>query len=237
MIGVIILVPYLYMALPLWLVMGLLALAMLSILYFAAEPVLRSRLAAWLVVLVLVGTDIWSNLQFGATSISFLIVNNTVLILAVVGATNLWAQGGMKARDVTVLAGVLAVYDLLATSLLPLMSDLLARLASLPFAPLLAWGAGSNFLAIGLGDLLLATVFPLVMRKAFGRSAGIVAMAINLGVIASLMALIVLVNANVMVPVMTVLGPLMALQYGYWLRRRGHERTTRQYLLIEPLNQ
>jgi hypothetical protein len=33
--------------------------------------------------------------------------------------------------------------------------------------------------------LLLATVFPLAMRKAFGRSAGIVAIAINLGAISS----------------------------------------------------
>jgi predicted component of type VI protein secretion system len=36
-------------------------------------------------------------------------------------------------------------------------------------------------LSIGLGDLLLMTVFPLVMRKAYGRPAGIAAIAIGLG--------------------------------------------------------
>jgi hypothetical protein len=36
-------------------------------------------------------------------------------------------------------------------------------------------------------------------------------------------------------PVMTVLGPLMVLQYLWWSRRLGPERTTRAYLLAEPL--
>ena len=36
-------------------------------------------------------------------------------------------------------------------------------------------------------------------------------------------------------PVMVVLGPLMVLQYAYWRRRRGVERTTWQYLQVEPL--
>jgi len=31
-------------------------------------------------------------------------------------------------------------------------------------------------------------------------------------------------------PVMVVLGPLMVLQYGYYRRQRGLERTTWQYL-------
>ncbi len=236
MIGAIVMVPYLYLALPLRLAAGIFALAVLGILYLAAEPVLRSRWAIWAVVLALVGADIWTNLRFGPTSVPFLVVNNTVLVLAVVGATNLWAQSGMKARDITVLAGVLAVYDLIATSLSPLTTDLFTRVASIPFAPLVAWGTGGDQLSIGLGDLLLATTFPLVMRKAFGRSAGIAAMAITLGTIAALMVLLGLGNVYVAVPAMTVLGPLMVLQYGYWLRRRGHERTTWQYLQTEPSN-
>ena len=118
---------------------------------------------------MLLGADVWTNLRFGATSVPFLVVNNTVLILAVVRATNLWVQGGMKARDITVLAGVLTVYDLVATSFLPLMWDLFARLAGIPFAPVVAWGVGSQQVSIVLGDLLLMTAFALVMHKAFGR--------------------------------------------------------------------
>ena len=59
---------------------------------------------------------------------------------------------------------------------------------------------------------MLVTVFPLVMRKAFGRTAGIAAMAINLGAIAATMAFLQLAKVEVGVPLMTALGPLMVLQ-------------------------
>ncbi len=36
-------------------------------------------------------------------------------------------------------------------------------------------------------------------------------------------------------PLMVVLGPLMGLQYLYWRRRRGQERTTWHYLQEEPM--
>jgi hypothetical protein len=135
-----------------------------------------------------------------------------------------------------VLAGVLAIYDLIATSLLPVMSDLMGRLASIPFAPLMSWGTGSQQLVIGLGDLLVLSAFTLVMRKAFGRSAGILAMAVNLVTLATLMTLLVVGNVPVIVPVMTIVGPLMVAQYGYWNRRRRPERTMHEYLQAEPLS-
>ena len=63
----------------------------------------------------------------------------------------------------------------------------------------------------------------------------IAAMVINLSMIAALMVLVELGNVYVVVPTMTALGPLIVLQYGYWLWQRGYERTTRQYLQTEPL--
>jgi hypothetical protein len=85
--------------------------------------------------------------------------------------------------------------------------------------------------------LLLATVFPLVMRKAFGRTAGVAAVATSLATTGAMLALITLGAVNVALPMMTVLGPLMVLQYGYWIRRRGRERTTWQYLQAEPMDE
>jgi hypothetical protein len=236
MIGAIVVLPYLYLGLPLWLVAAIFASGVLSIHYFTVGPILRARWATWLITLMLLGIDIWSQFQFGATSTPYHLVNNTVLVLSIVGATNLWAQSGMKARDVAVLAGVLALYDLIATSVLPLTTDLLLRLTSIPLTPLVTWGAGNEGLGVGLGDLLLATVFPLVMRKAFGRAAGIVAIVTTLSVSAVMLALLMLANLTVTLPAMTALGPLMVLQYGYWIRRLGRERTTRQYLQAEPPN-
>lgn len=168
MVVFIFLVPLLYLALPLWLAATLLLLVALSILYFALEPVLHARWAIWLATLLLLVLDSAAALLFGTGQNVFLAVNNLVLLLIVVGATNLWVQSGMKARDAALLGVFLALYDFIATSRLPLMGDLVARLGSLPLAPMVAWSSQHTLWGIGLGDLLLAAVFPLVMRKAYG---------------------------------------------------------------------
>jgi hypothetical protein len=236
MIGMVILVPFLYLWLPLWTVAGLLALASTSLLYFTWEPVLGSAWSIWLVTILLAGADLFTALLPGSSPAWFFAANNVVLVISVVGVTNLWAQSGMKARDAAILGAALAIYDLIATSILPLMNDLFARLEGLPFAPELAWpvNAAGDWLGIGLGDLVLAAVFPLVMRKAFGRLAGIAAMLIGLGAIGLLILSVLLGFVNIF-PVMVVLGPLMVLQYTYW-RHRRQERTTWQYLQAESLN-
>jgi hypothetical protein len=233
MIGGIVLVPYLYLVLPTWMVATLLAVGAASVLYFVWEPVLPSRLLVWLAALAFVGADIWASIQFGAVSDQFFLINNVVLLLMVVGLTNLWAQSGMSAREVAILGAFLAIYDLTATWLLPLMTDMITRLAALPFTPMMGWGVNSTntWVGLGLGDLLLVSVFPLVMRKAFGKSAGITALVIGL---ATLIALMLMPIAQVF-PVMIVLGPLMVLQYLYWMRQRGRERTSWQYHQDEPL--
>lgn len=227
----IVLVPFLYLLLPLWLVVSLLLLAALSILYFTWEPVLHARWAIWLAALIPLLVDIGAVLLFGTKNNSFFAVNNAVLIVVIVGTTNLWAQSGMKARDAAILGVLLAVYDFIATSQLSLTSDMITRLADLPLTPMLSWSSGSIIMGIGLGDLLLATVFPLVLRKAFGRPAGITAIVLALAAIGLLLAL----PLQGMFPVMVVLGPLMGLQYLFWSKRQGQERTTWQYLQEEPL--
>jgi hypothetical protein len=230
MMLLIILVPLLYLALPLWLAATLLLLVALSILYFCWEPVLHARWAVWLAALGLLAVDSAAAFLLGTSQNAFFAVNDALLLLIVVGATNLWVQSGMKARDAALLGVFLACYDFIATARLPLMGDLVTRLSGLPLAPLVAWSSEHTLWGIGLGDLLLASVFPLVMRKAFGRPAGLAALLLALAAIGTLLAL----PLQGYFPVMVVLGPLMVLQYLYWRRRRGRERTTWQYLQEEP---
>jgi hypothetical protein len=97
-----------------------------------------------------------------------------------------------------------------------------------------AWPvAGDTVLLIGLGDLLLAAVFPLVMRKAYGRTAGLTALLVALLALAGVLLLPVSGLLQATFPVMVVLGPLMVVQYIYWRRRNGRERTTQEYLQME----
>jgi len=238
MLSGIILVPYLYLVLPRWLVAGLLGLGLLSLVYFLLEPILRSRLGIWLVIIICLGLDVGAALRFGGQSVVFFAVNNVVQVMVVIGVTNLWAQSGLKARDAAILGVALTGYDFLFTSVLTIMTDLFNRLAGLPFTPLVGWPIGADgggWLAIGLGDLLLAAVFPLVMRKAYGRRAGITALVIGLGAMGVVVVLPILGILQGIFPVMVVLGPLMVLQYLYWRRQRGPERTTWAYLQAEPM--
>ncbi|HEY7126559.1 MAG TPA: hypothetical protein VH540_21655 [Ktedonobacterales bacterium] len=229
MVPLLILVPLLYLLLPLWLTAALWLLVTLSILSFTWEPLLPTRWSIWLVAVTLLASDCGVAFM-GTRQNAFFAVNDFAVLVIVVGITNLWAQSGMKARDTALLALLLAPYDFITTIQLPLMSELLTRLSALPLAPLVAWSSGHTLPSIGLGDLLLAGVFPLVMRKAFGRLAGLVALGLALATIGVLLAL----PLQGGFPLMVVLGPLMGLQYLSW-RRRGPERTTGRYLLEEPM--
>lgn len=230
----IILIPHLYLALPGWLVSAILALGSLGILQLLLEPVLPAPSLSWVVAGGLVGAETLLAARAGTSSLAYLALNDLVLILLVVGVTNLWAQSGLKAHDLAVLAAVLTVYDLTATALLPLTTELIERLAGLPFTPLLMWPTPDDgWLGLGLGDLLLATVGPLVLRKAFGRTAGILAIVIALVTIGVVLTLPLLGLLRGAFPVMVVLGPLLIGQNAFWMHRRGSERTMSAYLAAE----
>ena len=237
MMGFIVLIPYLYLALPVKVLAAVLTLGTISILYFVLEPVLVARWAVWTGCLLVAGADIGALIIYGWASRQFFAVNDAVLVIVAAGVANLWAQSGMKARDAAVLGGALTIYDLVSTSILPLMGDLMASVSNLPFAPMAAWAAGkpAHWAGIGLGDMLLAAAFPLVMRKAFGRDAGATALIVGIAAIGCLLASFGLGLLRHIFPAMVILGPAMALQYTYWRRRCGTERTTWQYLKAEPL--
>ena len=76
-------------------------------------------------------------------------------------------------------------------------------------------------------DLLLAAVFPLVTRKAFGRTAGLLALGLGLVTLTGMLVLLDLRLVQITLPAMVALGPLT--QYLVWQRRLGVERTTLQY--------
>jgi hypothetical protein len=179
----------------------------------------------WFVVLALIAANLISAAQLGVNHPVSVLLNNLNFILAAVGIANLWAQTGLKARDAGLLGALLVVYDFVATTLLSVMDDMLRRLSGLPFAPILAWGSGVSYAGVGLGDLLLATCFPLVMRKSYGDPAGWLALALSLASIIFVFAL----QSLRTFPVMVVLGPVMVIQYLFWNQRRGAERTMREY--------
>src|SRR5256885_1661624 len=109
---------------------------------------------------------------------------------------------------------VIMLLMVILVPLLYLVLPLWLVVCLLALAASLAWGSSGMTLGIGLGDVLLAGVFPLVVRKAFGRRAGIAALALALCAVGTLLAL----PLRGLFPAMVVLGPLMLLQYLWWRR-------------------
>lgn len=203
--------PVLYLGLTRPLAAALLGAAILGVLYTLAEPVLRARWAVWLAALALTGADVAA--ARGGPGITQQAVNDLVVLLTVAGMANLWAQGGMSPQALAALAAFLAVYDPVATTWLPVTEALMAHLGDGPFAPLLSWGDGAHQISIGLGDLLVAATYPLVMRRAFGVAAGRVAFALAVGALAVVLLVVALGARGTVLPAMAALGPIIVLHY------------------------
>ena len=225
--------PFIYLALPPGLAAGLLGLVLLGMLQLTLEPLAGSR-RSWLAAALLTAVDLVAWLRFGPSSAPTVAANNVVLVIATVGIANLWAQSGLRARDAAVLAGALTIYDEVFTSQLTVMASLFGHLGALPFAPLGGWPVGDGgWLAVGAGDLLVMTVFPLVLGRAFGRGAALLAMALGFGTLAAMLMAVALGLVASTFPAMLGLGPVCVLQYLVWATVRGPERTTWQYRLAE----
>jgi hypothetical protein len=227
-------VPLLYLVLPIAIVATLVAAIAFNILYFGCEAAVRRRAAALAIAATIVGGNVAVTAAFGAGTVPTVVTNDVALVLVAAVVANMLAQAGMSARNLALLAAGLTVYDVAATSFMSLMEDVLIRLFELPFAPLLLWREGENLLGLGLGDVLLLALAPLVFRKAFGRRAGAVAAAVGFCVTTIVLALVRSGVLEVAVPVVLALGPLTIVQYLVWRRRAGAERTTREYLVAEP---
>jgi len=232
---IVVFLPFLYLAVPPFVAALILLIVMTSILAVICGAVLPGRLGL-AVAIALAAADVAVSMTAGGSDLA-LVVNDVVVGLAIVGVANLWAQAGMRAAHLAVLAAGLTVYDIVATSVMTQTGELMERLAGLPFAAIIAWpsGAPGEWLGIGVGDLLVASTFAIVFRKAYGRTAGLVAAASAIGCIA---LLLVLANMRVFsgtFPVMVILGPVVIVEFLLWRSRRGPERTMQRYLTEEPL--
>lgn len=189
----------------------------------ALAPLARGR-ASWLIAAALCAADVvcteWAG-PHGA-----MVVNDVVIGIAVIGAANLWVQSGMRSVHIAWFAAFLAVYDLVATSLTSSTEDFIHRVHGIAFAPEWVFTLGHDPVAIGLGDLLLLSVFPLAAHRSFGVVAGIAAAVVGVAVVAAYALAYRYGVLHGAAPVLTVLGPLVLVQHHVWIRLRAHERTT-----------
>lgn len=226
--AVLVAIPPLYLHLPRAVLATVLTVFGFGLVYQTLAAATR-RVLALGVTLALCAAEVALVAAGSANTAAFVAINDLVLLLVVVGVCNTWAQSGIRARDVAVFAFVVAVYDLIATGLLPTTATLSRRLADLPFTPTMGWGFGHGAAFSGLGDLLFIVLWPLVAEKAYSTAAGRAALAVTFGCVATITTLVATDVLSGPVPAMVLLGPAIVAHW-YWLRRRHpRERTAGAY--------
>src|SRR5947208_512363 len=78
----VLLMPYLYLAIPTGVAAAILGVGLVNLLATAAQPVLPVGWLGWLAALGLVGADAAATVVFGPRSPAYFAVNNVVLVLA-----------------------------------------------------------------------------------------------------------------------------------------------------------
>ncbi|MFI6596912.1 hypothetical protein ACIBHX_11695 [Nonomuraea sp. NPDC050536] len=230
--------PLVYLALPRWAVTGVLMVTFTGALSIGYRPLLApARL--WLGV----GTLIGLNLYLGQNALGtvfgwqlFWAEGDVIMLLTAVAVANLYVQGGMRLRHVAWFALVLAAYDVVFTAVFPLTNALVEDFLGFPLDPSMGMRIGTYNAALGLGDLLIYSLFLIASYKAYGWRGGRVAAAVILlfGSVAPALAPLVInfvdARADIVVPAQTWFGPPAFLAY-HWMRRRyGRERTMREFL-------
>src|SRR5580693_2157544 len=177
LLAFVIALPFVYGYLPLWLITCLLILTFTSSLYLGYKPVLGTA-RTWLGIGLLIGLNIWTSHHLMGTTAGWQLwwAELSVLVgLGAIAVSNLYVQGGMKLQYVAWFALALAAYDIVFATVLPLTDQLVAGYLAHPLDPLLGMRFGIDNYGVGLGDLLVYSLFFVASYKAYGAKAARIA--------------------------------------------------------------
>ncbi len=236
--GFIIGLPLLYLVLPLTPLLVVLAITFMSALSIGLRPMLGPT-QTWLLVGLLVGANIWlARTRLGTVTgwQVFWLENSLLVIFAAVTVAHLYVQGGMRLTHVAWFALLLAGYDAVFTFVWPVTNALVQRFLGWPLDPAIGFRLGIFNASLGLGDLLVYSLFVIAVYKAYGRAPLKMAIAITVifgAVVPASAPLLfrVLIDArtDLLVPAQTAFGPAAFVCY-WWLRRKyGRERTIAEF--------
>jgi hypothetical protein len=237
--GFLIALPFLYVAMPQWLLTVFLTITFVASMSIGYRPVLgRARL--WLVIGTLLALNYYLARTMLGTVVGwqlFWAENSVIVALGAIAVANLYVQGGMRLQHVCYFAMLLAGYDAVFTLVWPVTNELTERFLGYPLDPSMGTRVGIYNASIGIGDLLVYALFVCAAVKAYGPRtlrAALTIAAVFGAAAPSLAPLLFrqLIDArtDLVVPAQTLFGPA-AFTYYLWARHRyGAERSTGQFL-------
>lgn len=168
--------------------------------YTLLSPVVRYRLLAF-------GLAI--GLTLGQFQLRSIWLNDFLVILAVSIAAVFFVQGGIRLREVTYMAAGYSIFDVFAIRILqPILFRIFSGIA---LVPMLLMPYGGVTLSVGGGDLLLVTVFTLILKKEYGIMRAIALLATELSIIFAASLLVGIVSVVPLSPLLTLPFAVMSL--------------------------
>lgn len=236
----IIVLPVLYLAVPVPVLTGFLIVTFGSALGIGLRPMLPARYRRVFIPALIGGEILVTETMFGTPRglELYWVLTSVIVLIAAMGVSNLYVQGGLRLRQIAWFTVFLAVYDLIFSTVIPLTPQLAATFEGQPLNASIGWAAGRYSANIGLGDLLVYGMFAIAAYKAFDRRGAVWAFAtiFVFGALAPSAAPLVLaqfINARgIVIPAQLFFGPA-AFAVSAALYRRHPERTTSQWLAAQ----
>jgi hypothetical protein len=157
----VLILPFLYVLLPLPVVTGLLILTFVGASYLTLSPLLPARIM-WPAIVGFIAADIFVTNEFLGTTSGwqlYWVINSAIVLVAAIGVSNLYVQGGMRFRHVAGFIGFLAVYDAFFSLVIPISVHLADTVEGRPLDPAVGFRMFEFIGDIGLGDLLVFGLF------------------------------------------------------------------------------
>jgi len=230
--------PLLYLVLPSVVLTSLLVVTFVSALYLALRPFMSGRYLWPLIVFLLVANIVVTETLLGTRQgwQLYWVLTSAIVLVAAVGVSNLYVQGGMRLRHIAWFALILAFYDGFFNLVVPISLKLADRFEGQPLDPSIGFTMGVFSANIGLGDLLVYSLFIIAAYKGFGKR-GVLASFIIITIFGSLLpatsplliTAFIRQNIGIAIPAQAFFGPAAVVTY-WLLSRRSPERSMAQWM-------
>jgi hypothetical protein len=234
----IVVLPILYLAVPGPVLTGFLVVTFASAMAIGLRPMLPARYRR-IVIPVVIGSEIvvtYTLLGAPRGLQLYWVLTSAIVLIAAMGVSNLYVQGGLRLRQIAWFAMFLAAYDAFFSTVVPLTPQLAAAFEGRPLNASIGWASGRYSANIGLGDLLVYGLFVTAAYKAFDRRGASWAFVtiFVFGALAPSVAPLIVSHfdqgtTGIVIPAQLFFGPA-AFAVTAVLYRRHPERTTSQWL-------
>lgn len=233
----ILVLPFLYLVLPSPVLIGLLVITFSSAMYMGLRPLLRP-LYLWPLIFGLIAANILVTETLLGTRSGWQVywaLTDIVILLSVMGVSNLYVQGGMRLRHVAWFAFLLGFYDGFFAFVVPILARLADRVEGQPLDASIGFVMGPYNGNIGIGDLLVYSLFMVAAYKAFGKR-GVISSFIIVTIFGALLPatapLIITATIRsgigIVVPAQIFFGPAALVTY-FLLSRKAPERSMAEW--------